>query len=105
MHCCSSFVAQLGETAGQLPNEFGLELSYTEAADATRLIDVGGDSEKRSLTLGSGHNGSEVPILERHMARLKSGWLHDEVINAFHFLLQEREMRLREQNLSRHHSK
>mmetsp|Transcript_71017 Transcript_71017/g.160730 ORF Transcript_71017/g.160730 Transcript_71017/m.160730 type:complete len:93 (-) Transcript_71017:384-662(-) len=34
------------------------------------------------------------------MARLRSGWLHDEVINAFHFLLQEREMRLRQQILN-----
>ena len=35
-----------------------------------------------------------------HIVRLRSGWLHDEVINAFRFLLQEREIRLREKNLN-----
>mmetsp|Transcript_71770 Transcript_71770/g.140782 ORF Transcript_71770/g.140782 Transcript_71770/m.140782 type:complete len:202 (+) Transcript_71770:456-1061(+) len=41
------------------------------------------------LTVGA--NGASLSILAKHMARMESGWLYVETVNAFLYLLRERE--------------
>ena len=43
------------------------------------------------IVLTVGANGASLSILVKHMARMESGWLYDETVNAFLYLLRERE--------------
>jgi len=44
-------------------------------------------------SLAAGAGGSSVDILGKHFGRMRSAWLFDESINAYMFLLQERDKR------------
>ena len=59
------------------------------AVDAAWSHGDGDDNVVCSLAAGAG--GSSVDILGKHFGRLRKAWLFDESVNAYMFLLQERE--------------
>jgi hypothetical protein len=51
----------------------------------TQLLQI---TLKVVCSLPAGRNGGMVNIAGRHMKRMPDGWLHDEIINAYMWLLQ-----------------
>jgi hypothetical protein len=47
-----------------------------------------------AVSLPAGAGGSTVPILDKHLYRHRDGWLFDESVNAYMWLLQQRDDRL-----------
>lgn len=72
------------------------EMSLTEASWSH-----GHESEHVVVSLPSGAGRSLVPILGQHMHRMREGWLVDETINGYMFLLQERDRALCQQDPER----
>jgi Ulp1 family protease len=67
-----------------------VRLSPLQVASAWSFGD--GDSNV-VCSLASGAGGSSVDILGKHFGRLRNAWLFDESVNAYMFLLQERDKR------------
>ena len=52
------------------------------------------DSQRIAVSLRAGAGGSSVDILDKHIFRHRRGWFFDESVNAYMWLLQERDARL-----------
>ena len=54
-----------------------------------------GDGDNNVVcSLATGAGGSSVDVLGMHFGRMRNAWLFDETVNAYMFLLQERDKRL-----------
>ena len=54
-----------------------------------------GDKDANAVcSLAAGVGGSKVTLLGKHFGRMREGWLFDESVNAYMFLLQERDKKL-----------
>lgn len=63
----------------------------------TKYYCPGCQSIECSLAVGAA--GSSVDIFGKHFARLRAGWLFDEIVNAYFFLLQVRCRRLQRESM------
>jgi Ulp1 family protease len=67
----------------------------TEEENIVRAAwDVPEDSQRIAVSLRAGAGGSSVDILDKHIFRHRRGWFFDESVNAYMWLLQERDARL-----------
>ena len=73
-------------------------LNATDRAAVFQMWNVPEHSERVAASLPMGAGGDLVDILDFHMWRMRRGWLYDENINAYMWLLQQEDNRLCEAN-------
>jgi Ulp1 family protease len=67
-------------------------LSASDAAAVHQMWDVPEHSERVAVSLPMGARGTSVAILDMHIWRMRGrGWLFDESINAYMWLLQQQD--------------
>ena len=78
--------------AGDLPpGALRRPLTDAEQAMVAAAWNHNDESETVVCSLPAGAGGSSVDILGKHFGRMRNAWLFDESVNAYMFLLQERD--------------